>query len=242
MNLADSIDSAREFKASSARDGQDMPSLMLVSDEKGVQLVAVGGNHHPAVETMLVGGQMLGVVPGAIELVMVSDAYASTIPNGDGRPEPGEYQRRWAEGDRDGITECLMHVRAWREDGEVKVELVQDPYVEVDGVVQFEDKENNKEPSSIEGRIPDALRMAFEAPSLFDDMKEPPEIPGIAPERAKEMIALAFIVALAGQGGGGVLVPIKPDEEEAFTKLANITSDELSNLFQLAWNLAEEVA
>lgn len=244
MNLTDSVQQARSVKAMTVADDSEFRPILMAGNAEGVQLIAVGGMHHPAVETVTVGGQMLGVIPDASELVLVSDAYMGKLDKEtDDRPAPGEYQRRWSEGDRDGITECLMHVRAWRDDdGEVQVELIQDPYVAVGGTVQFEDDEL-KQPQSIEGRIPDALVKAFEAPSLVNNLDyselDMSEVPEEMLERVKELIPLALVTALAGRGGGGMLVSVTDDEAEKFKEMVNTFDSELGDLLDVVWKIAD---
>lgn len=82
------------------------PMLHLVSGDRNMLVLIAGETSGPAFWLAICDIlQRSGDIDAA---VLICDARMRSVPEGEQRPPDDDLQRKWLEGDRDGITECLM--------------------------------------------------------------------------------------------------------------------------------------
>lgn len=159
---AEIVTAAKEVLAGARGRGDEMMPGFLLTDRDGIDaVVLIGGDPSPGTSLPRIAATFRlradpdnPLTPAYVRAAWVSDAFVeirnvnSPLPG----PEPGEYRRRFAQGD-EAISEALI-VTWWHEGA---AWCVQVPYTMVGNTVVWRDA---LDPTPMhDGNVPDALRI-----------------------------------------------------------------------------------
>lgn len=167
LELDKAVDAAKEMKESNWED--ICPFLHVIQTDKHglIALPDLGTGPQAWMALARVLFELRAMNGPILDVLMVSDARMRQLEKGEQRPDNDNLQKKWEDGDRDGIVECLILLLV-HQDG--SVEAAHLPY-DAESRTWLEQEDA---PDDLQGGMLDALRLG--AFSLNGDGQKMPMV------------------------------------------------------------------